>query len=329
MLISKDYKIFIAGHKGMVGSAIKRVLIKRGYSNLLCPSRKDLNLLDFQKVENWFKENNPDIVILAAAKVGGIYANKSYTGDFILENLKIQTNIIENAWKYKVKRFLFLGSSCIYPKLASQPLKEEYLLTGPLENTNESYAIAKIAGIKLCAALKIQYGFDAISLMPTNLYGPGDNYHPINSHVLPAMIRKFYEARIGKLEKVNLWGTGLPKREFLYVDDLAEASAFVLENISTENNLLYDKKKIFNGVLNVGIGLDISIKELANLIASIVGYKGQIIWDESKPDGTPRKLLDVSKLNNLGWKAKTNLKEGIKLTLKNYIQGLEKNSIRI
>ena len=329
MLISKDYKIFIAGHKGMVGSAIKRVLIKRGYSNLLCPSRKDLNLLDFQKVENWFKENNPDIVILAAAKVGGIYANNSYTGDFILENLKIQTNIIENAWKYKVKRFLFLGSSCIYPKLASQPLKEEYLLTGPLENTNESYAIAKIAGIKLCAALKIQYGFDAISLMPTNLYGPGDNYHPINSHVLPAMIRKFYEARIGKLEKVNLWGTGLPKREFLYVDDLAEASAFVLENISTENNLLYNKKKIFNGVLNVGIGLDISIKELANLIASIVGYKGQIIWDESKPDGTPRKLLDVSKLNYLGWEAKTSLKDGIKLTLDNYIQGLDDNSIRI
>ena len=322
-------KFFVAGSKGMVGSAIKRVLIKRGYSNLLCPSRKDLNLLDFQKVENWFKENNPDIVILAAAKVGGIYANKSYTGDFILENLKIQTNIIENAWKYKVKRFLFLGSSCIYPKLASQPLKEEYLLTGPLENTNESYAIAKIAGIKLCAALKIQYGFDAISLMPTNLYGPGDNYHTLNSHVLPAMIRKFYEARIGKLEKVNLWGTGLPKREFLYVDDLAEASAFVLENISTENNLLYDKKKIFNGVLNVGIGLDISIKELANLIASIVGYTGQIIWDESKPDGTPRKLLDVSKLNYLGWEAKTSLKDGIKLTLDNYIQGLEDNSIRI
>ena len=329
MLISKDYKIFIAGHKGMVGSAIKRVLIKRGYSNLLCPSRKDLNLLDFQKVENWFKENNPDIVILAAAKVGGIYANNSYTGDFILENLKIQTNIIENAWKYKVKRFLFLGSSCIYPKLASQPLKEEYLLTGALENTNESYAIAKIAGIKLCAALKIQYGFDAISLMPTNLYGPGDNYHTLNSHVLPAMIKKFHEARIGKFEKVNLWGTGLPKREFLYVDDLAEASVFVLENISVENKLLYDNENIFNGVLNVGIGLDISIKELATLIASIVGYKGQIIWDESKPDGTPRKLLDVSKLNYLGWEAKTSLKDGIKLTLDNYIQGLDDNSIRI
>ena len=329
MLISKNYKIFIAGHKGMVGSAIKRVLIKRGYTNLLCPSRKDLDLLDFQKVENWFKENNPDIVILAAAKVGGIYANNSYTGDFILENLKIQTNIIENAWKYKVKRFLFLGSSCIYPKLASQPLKEEYLLTGALENTNESYAIAKIAGIKLCAALKIQYGFDAISLMPTNLYGPGDNYHTLNSHVLPAMIRKFYEARIGKFNKVNLWGTGLPKREFLYVDDLAEASAFVLENISVENKLLYDNKNIFNGVLNVGIGLDISIKELATLISSIVGYGGQIIWDKSKPDGTPRKLLDVTKLKNLGWEAKTSLKDGIKLTLENYIQGLKDNSIRI
>ena len=329
MLISKNHKIFIAGHTGMVGSAIKRVLINGGYINLLCPSRKDLDLLDYNKIENWFKQNNPDIVILAAAKVGGIYANKSYCGDFILENLKIQTNIIEIAWKYKVKRFLFLGSSCIYPKLASQPLKEEYLLTGALENTNESYAVAKIAGIKLCAALRIQYGFDAISLMPTNLYGPGDNYHSLNSHVLPAMIRKFHEAKIGQFEKVKLWGTGLPKREFLYVDDLAEASIFVLENVSIENKLLYDSKKKFNGVLNVGMGLDISIKELAILVASIVGYKGQIIWDESKPDGTPRKLLDASKLNNLGWEAKTDLKDGIKLTLENYVKCLKDNSIRI
>ena len=329
MLISKDYKIFIAGHTGMVGSAIKRVLIKKGYNNLLCPSRNDLNLLDFKKVENWFKENSPEIVILAAAKVGGIYANKLYTGDFILENLKIQNNIIENAWKYKVKRLLFLGSSCIYPKFASQPLKEEYLLTGALEETNESYAVAKIAGIKLCAALKTQYGFDAISLMPTNLYGPGDNYHHLNSHVLPSMIRKFYEANIGGINKVNLWGTGSPKREFLYVDDLAEASIFILENISGENKLLYDNKKNFRGVINVGMGLDISIKELAILISSIVGYTGQINWDESQPDGTPRKLLDIAKLNDLGWNAKTTLKKGIKLTLDNYIEGLKNNSLRI
>ena len=329
MLISKNSKIFIAGQSGMVGSSIKRVLNKKGYCNLLCPSRKDLNLLNFNKVENWFKENRPEIVILAAAKVGGIYANKLYTGDFILENLKIQNNIIENAWKNNVKRFLFLGSSCIYPKLAPQPLKEEYLLTGALEETNESYAIAKIAGIKLCAALRSQYGFDAISLMPTNLYGPGDNYHHQNSHVLPAMIRKFHEANINGYNTVSLWGTGSPKREFLYVDDLAEASIFILENISVENELLYDKDNNFNGVVNVGMGLDITIKELAILIASIVGYKGKINWDESKPDGTPRKLLDVSKLNNLGWKAKTTLKEGIKLTLCNYIDGLKNNSIRI
>ena len=232
MLINKNYKIFIAGHMGMVGSAIKRTLTKKGYNNLLCPKRLELDLLNFNSVDEWFKKNKPDVVILAAAKVGGIYANKTYTGDFILENLKIQTNVIENAWKYKVKRFLFLGSSCIYPKLAKQPLKEEYLLTGSLESTNESYAIAKIAGIKLCTALKNQYGFDAISLMPTNLYGYGDNYNPSNSHVLPAMINNFYQAKIKGQEQVSCWGSGSPKREFLFVDDLAEAAIFILENIS-------------------------------------------------------------------------------------------------
>ena len=329
MLISKNYKIFLAGHSGMVGSAIKRSLIKKGYKNLLCPKRKDLNLLNYLEVDNWFKENKPDIVILAAAKVGGIYANSKFTADFILENLKIQNNVIENAWKYKVKRFLFLGSSCIYPKLARQPLKEEYLLTGSLENTNESYAVAKIAGIKLCSALHNQYGFDAISLMPTNLYGQGDNYHPTNSHVLPAMIQKFYQARIKRLRKVTCWGTGAPKREFLYVDDLAEASIFILENISSDNKFLYDLKNNLSGILNVGVGVDISIKELANLVASIVGYDGEIIWDTSKPDGTPRKLLDVSKLNKMGWVAKTNLEKGIKLTLESYIEELQNKSIRI
>ncbi len=328
MLISKDYKIFIAGHSGMVGSAIKRNLINKGYKKLLCPNKKDLDLLNYHQVHNWFKINSPDVVILAAAKVGGIIANTEYTADFILENLKIQTNVIEIAWKYKVKRFLFLGSSCIYPKLAKQPLKEDYLLAGKLEKTNESYAIAKIAGIKLCTALKNQYGFDAISLMPTNLYGKGDNYHPANSHVLPAMISKFYEAKNKGLKKVDCWGTGSPKREFLFVDDLAEASIFVLENISKDNENLYDDFGNFCGILNVGVGLEISIKELANLTASIVGYKGEIIWDISKPDGTPRKLLDVSKLKKMGWSAKTNLEKGIKLTLKSYIEELSSKNVR-
>ncbi len=329
MLISKTYKIFIAGHSGMVGSAIKRTLIKKGYQNLLCPGRKELNLLNFLEVENWFRKNNPDIVILAAAKVGGIYANSEYPADFILENLKIQNNVIENAWKFNVKRFIFLGSSCIYPKLSEQPLKEEYLLTGSLEKTNESYATAKIAGIKLCAALKTQYGFDSISLMPTNLYGQGDNYHSSNSHVLPSMIRKFHEAKIKGLSKVYCWGSGLPKREFLFVDDLADAALFIIENISIDNEILYDDKKNFCGILNVGAGLDISIKELAMMISSIIGYQGEIVWDSSKPDGTPRKLLDISKLKHAGWIAKTSLKKGIKLTFQNYIEELKTNCIRI
>ena len=329
MLISPDFKIFIAGHSGMVGSAIKRALIKKGYKKLLCPSRKDLNLLNFSEVDNWFNNNNPDVVILAAAKVGGIHANSTYSGDFILENLKIQNNVIENSWKYKAKRFLFLGSSCIYPKLAKQPLKEEYLLTGPLENTNESYAIAKIAGIKLCMALRAQYDFNAICLMPTNLYGQGDNYHPTNSHVLPAMVDKFYKAKINGLKKVICWGTGAPKREFLFVDDLAEASIFILENVSTENKNLYDLDNNYKGILNVGAGEDISIKELAKIISTTIGYRGEIIWDTSKPDGTPRKLLDISKLKKIGWVPKTSLEEGIKLTLKSYLEELKSKSIRI
>ncbi len=329
MLISKEFKIFVAGQSGMVGSAILRTLKKRGYTNLLCPKRKELDLSNFLMVQDWFKKNKPDVVILAAAKVGGIYANNNFTADFILENLKIQTNVIENAWKYNTKRFLFLGSSCIYPKLAPQPLKEEYLLSGHLENTNESYAIAKIAGIKLCTALRNQYGFDAISLMPTNLYGYGDNYHSSNSHVLPAMINKFYQAKVNESKQVICWGTGSPRREFLFVDDLAEASIFILENISIKNKILYDKSDKFIGILNVGAGSDITIKELAKLIASIIGYSDEIIWDSSKPDGTPRKLLDSSKLNKLGWNPKLKLKEGIELTLKNYIEELKQNNIRI
>ena len=272
-LINKKDNIFIAGHTGMVGNAVKKCLKKNGYTNLLLPSRQDLDLLNNRSVEKWFNENNPQVVILAAAKVGGIEANSKYPADFILENLKIQTNIIENSWKKGIKRFLFLGSSCIYPKLATQPIKEEYLLTGPLEPTNEPYAIAKIAGIKLCSTLKKQYGFDAISLMPTNLYGPGDNYHLNNSHVMPALISKFYKAKINSEKEVICWGTGSPKREFLYVDDLADAIVFVLENISSKNKLINDGGLSIDGILNIGTGLDISIKKLAKLISSELNTK--------------------------------------------------------
>ena len=327
-LINKNDRIFIAGHNGMVGGAIYRQLKKNGYKELLIATRKELNLLNTDAVEKWFKKNKPDIVIMAAAKVGGIEANSRYSGDFILENLKIQTNIIENSWINKVKRFIFLGSSCIYPKFSPQPIKEEYLLSGPLEITNEPYAIAKIAGIKLCTSLKKQYGFDVINLMPTNLYGPGDNYHETNSHVMPALIKKFYDAKQNKVSEVTCWGTGTPKREFLFVEDLAEASIFFLEKISINNELLFDDNSLFNGIINVGTGTDISIKELANLISEEIGFNGEIIWDISKPDGTPRKLLDVSKANKLGWVAKTNLRDGIKKTIKDYISGIKENTIR-
>ena len=327
-LINKNDRIFIAGHTGMVGGAIKRLLKNKGYENLITPSRRDLNLADSRKVENWFKENKPNVVILAAAKVGGIIANDKYSGDFILENLKIEINVIENAWKNNVKRFLFIGSSCIYPKFAKQPIKEEYLLSGDLETTNESYAIAKITGIKLCSALKKQYNFDAISLMPTNLYGPGDNYHSINSHVLPSLINKFYNAKQKGCSSVTCWGTGSPRRELLYVDDLAEAVIFVLENISSNNKALFDKYSNYLGIINVGIGVDIPINELAKLIASEVNFQGQIIWDKSKPDGTPRKILNSSKINKLGWKATTHIEKGIDLTLKDFIENKKNNTLR-
>ena len=327
-LMDKNDSIFVAGHKGMVGSAIKRLLVKNGYKNLLLTTRADLDLTDNQAVTNWFKKNKPKIVILAAAKVGGIATNNKYPGDFILENLKIQTNIIENAWKNKTKRLLFLGSSCIYPKFANQPLKEEYLLNGSLEKTNESYAIAKIAGIKLCSALKDQYGFDSISLMPTNLYGPGDNYNPFNSHVLPALIHKFHKAKINDDEEVICWGSGEPKREFLYVEDLADASIFFLENLSFKNNSTINKNFQSEPIINIGTGKDISIKDLVDLIATELNYKGKIKWDLSKPDGTPRKLLDVSKASKLGWNAKTSLKKGIKLTINYYKKELSEKTIR-
>ncbi len=320
-LISFDEKIVIFGAKGMVGSAILRCLKKNAYSKILTPSKEELNLLDNNKVKEWFILNKPDIVILAAARVGGIYANNKFPADFILENLKIQTNIIETSFENNIKKFLFLGSSCIYPKYASQPIKEEELLNGYLEPTNQWYAIAKISGIKLCEALNKQYNFNAISLMPTNLYGPGDNYDPLNSHVLPSLISRFYNAKIKKEQKVICWGTGNPLREFLHVDDLAEACLFSLENWDINNHL---SPRDLNGecltYLNVGTGKDLSIKQLAKLVADCIGFRGEICWDNSKPDGTPKKQLDISRITAMGWKPKVELKEGIKNTIDSYIK---------
>ena len=323
--INLNEKIFIAGSNGMVGSAIKKSLLKSGYGlnenngALLTPSRAELNLLKFNEVESWFLENKPTIVILAAAKVGGIQANNSMPADFILENLKIQTNVIENSWKANVKRFLFLGSSCIYPKFAQQPIKEDALLESRLEATNEWYAIAKIAGLKLCEALRNQYEFDAISLMPTNLYGPGDNYHPENSHVMAALISKFSKATLNSKPFVECWGSGTPLREFLHVEDLADAVVFCLENWQPKKE--HSPKDIFGNPLNhlnVGTGKDISIKQLAEKISELIGFKGEIIWDKSKPDGTPKKQLDISKISKLGWLPKISLDKGIKETISIY-----------
>ncbi len=318
-------KIFIAGANGMAGSAIKRAFEKYGYKNLLTPSRKYLNLKQESIVNDWFSLNKPDIVIIAAAKVGGILANSSQPTEFILDNLKIQNNIIEASWKNGVKKLLFLGSSCIYPKLSQQPIKEEYLLSGPLEPTNDSYAIAKIAGIKLCASLRSQYGFDAISLMPTNLYGPGDNYHYENSHVLPGLLRRFHEAKVNNKPEVLCWGTGKPLREFLYVDDLGEASIFILKNWTPEN--IIDNNNPLN-ILNVGTGIDLSIKELAEKIAITVNFKGKIKWDKSKPDGCPKKQLDITRINNLGWKANIQLDTGLKLAYEDFLINSKEGKLR-
>ena len=335
-LISKEDHIFIAGGSGMVGSSIYRNLIEQGYGikkiggKISIPSRRELNLLSYKEVYNWFELNKPNVVIIAAAKVGGIKANSSYPADFILENLKIQTNLIEISWKFKVKRLLFLGSSCIYPKYAEQPLKEEYLLSNYLEPTNEWYAIAKIAGIKLCQSLRIQYGFDAISLMPTNLYGIGDNYKEFDSHVLPSLIRKFDNAKRFNHESVICWGTGSPLREFLHVDDLAKACIFALENWDPycKNAPLddHDQPLYF---LNVGTGKEISIKGLANLISSYIGFKGKVIWDTSKPDGTPRKILDIGKIKSIGWEPTIDIKIGIQDTISDYKKNFKNNTLRI
>ena len=315
-------KIYIAGSTGMVGSAIIRSLKKNGYGNkknsgdLLIPGRHELNLLDTSQVNGWFLKNSPDVVILAAAKVGGILSNLKNPADFILQNLKIQSNVIEAAFNFGVRRFLFLGSSCIYPKFAEQPIKEEYLLSNKLESSNEFYAIAKIAGIKLCESLRLQYGFDAISLMPTNLYGPNDNYSKDKSHVMAALIRKFHEANIENLSSVTCWGSGKPLREFLHVDDLGDAVVFALEYWDPDaDNSPKNKMGKPLTYLNVGTGKDISIKDLAEIISQEFEFKGNILWDEEMPNGTPRKLLNIDKFTNLGWSAKIDLTEGISSTI--------------
>lgn len=297
--MEKDSKIYIAGHRGMVGSAIMRKLSTLGYSNFVLRTSKELDLRNQQAVNDFFQKEKPDYVFLSAAKVGGIVANNTLRGEFIYDNLMIQSNVIHSSYVHKVKKLLFLGSSCIYPKLAPQPLKEEYLLTGPLEQTNEPYAIAKIAGLKLCESYNRQYGCNFISVMPTNLYGPNDNFDPVNSHVLPALLRKFNIAKINNHPSVPVWGTGTPRREFLHVDDLADACYFLMENYNEP------------GLINIGTNRDITINELAHLVKEIVGYEGEIVFDSTKPDGTPRKLLDVTKLENLGWKYKIGLREGI------------------
>ncbi|HUH19832.1 GDP-L-fucose synthase [Albibacterium sp.] len=306
--MEKEAKIYIAGHRGMVGSAILRKLKNKGYSNFILKTSSELDLRNQQAVIEFFKKEKPDYVFLAAAKVGGINANNVYRAEFLYDNLSIQNNVIHSSYIYGTKKLLFLGSSCIYPKLAPQPLKEEYILSGKLEPTNEPYAIAKIAGIKLCEAYRDQYTCNFISVMPTNLYGINDNYHPENSHVLPALIRRFHEAKVNNLAEVTIWGSGTPLREFLFADDMADASVFLMET--------YDKKEF----VNIGTNKEISIENLAELIKTIIGYKGNIVYDSSKPDGTPRKLLDVSKLNGLGWRYSTELKEGIEIAYKDFLK---------
>ena len=302
-----ESKIYVAGHRGLVGSAIVRALQAKGFRNIIYRSKAELDLCNQEAVQHFFNSEKPEYVFLAAAKVGGIHANNSYPAEFIRDNLLIQSNIIDSAYQNGCKKLLFLGSSCIYPKHCPQPMREEYLLTGSLEPTNEWYAIAKIAGIKMCQAYRKQYGFDAISAMPTNLYGPQDNFHPENSHVLPALIRRFHEAKEAELSQVSIWGSGTPKREFLYVDDLADGLLCLMENYSEESQV------------NIGCGQDLSIMELAQLVAEVVGFKGKILTDPSKPDGTPRKLLDVTKIQALGWQAKTPLKLGIQYSYQSFL----------
>jgi len=306
--LEKDAKIYIAGHRGMVGSAIHRKLIKEGFTNFITSSSSELDLRNQALVTEFFTAHKPDYVFLAAAKVGGIISNNTYRGQFLYENLQIQNNVIHNSYLNGVKKLLFLGSSCIYPKMAPQPIKEEYLLTGPLEETNEPYAIAKIAGIEMCDAYRAQYGCNYISVMPTNLYGYNDNYHPQNSHVLPALIRRFHEAKTNNSPSVTIWGTGTPMREFLFADDLADACYYLMQN--------YDEPNL----INIGTGEDITIKDLALLVKKVIGYQGNIEFDTTKPDGTPRKLMDVSKLHNKGWHHTVELEEGVELAYQDFLE---------
>jgi GDP-L-fucose synthase len=306
--LEKNAKIYIAGHRGMVGSAIHRKLQREGYQHFILKTSSELDLRNQQAVEDFFVQEQPDYVFLAAAKVGGIVANNTYRADFLYENLMIQNNVIHASYLNKVKKLMFLGSSCIYPKLAPQPLKEDYLLTGILEPTNEPYAIAKIAGIKMCEAYRSQYGCDFISVMPTNLYGQNDNYDLQNSHVMPAMIRKFHEAKTTGKSSVELWGTGSPMREFLHADDLAEACFYLMQNYSEPT------------LINIGTGEDVTIKQLAEAVSKVVGFEGDLVWDTSKPDGTPRKLMDVSKLHSYGWKHTIELEDGIALAYQDFLE---------
>jgi GDP-L-fucose synthase len=306
--MERDSRIFVAGHRGLAGSAIVRALRQSGYDNLILRTREQVDLTDAPSVDQLLQETSPDIVILAAAKVGGILANATSPADFIGDNLAIQLNVIRASHQHRVRKFVFLGSSCIYPKLAPQPIREEYILTGPLEPTNEWYAVAKISGIKLCQAYRQQHGFNAISLMPTNLYGPGDNFDPQASHVLPALIRKFHEAKVDRSPEVTIWGSGTPRREFLHVDDLASAVLFLAENYNSGE------------IVNVGTGEDLPISDLARLVGEVVGYSGNLVFDRSKPDGTPRKLLDVSRLRGMGWRHTIDLREGVLETYRWYLE---------
>ena len=306
--MEKDSKIYVAGHRGLVGSAIVRGLKAKGYTNIIGKTHAELDLMDNVAVEEFFKTEKPEYVFLAAAKVGGIYANATYPADFIFQNLQIQQNVIGNAFKYNVKKLMFLGSSCIYPKMCPQPIKEEYLLSGYLEETNEGYALAKISGLKMCQFFNKQYGTNYISVMPTNLYGPYDNFSGINSHVMPALIRRFHEAKVNNAPEVVVWGSGTPLREFLYSEDMADACIYLMET--------YEGNDFFN----IGTGKEITIKGLAELIKEVVGYEGKIVWDSTKPDGTPRKLLDVSRLEKAGWKYKMELKDGVKEAYKWFLE---------
>ena len=308
MELNKSKKIFVAGHAGLVGSAVVRSLERQGYGNLILRTRKELDLTDQRSVREFFATEQPAAVVMAAARVGGIYANNAYPASFIRDNLLIQDNVIDSAHVSAVEKFVFLGSSCVYPKLAPQPIKEEYLLTGPLETSNEWYAVAKIAGLKMCQAYRRQFGFKAISLMPTNLYGPGDNFDPKNSHVLPALIRRFHEAKTRRDASVTVWGTGSPRREFMHVNDMADAVVHLMEHYDDES------------IVNIGWGEDISIRNLAELVMSVIGYEGALVFDETKPDGTPRKLLDTTRLSGLGWRPKIHLRDGIRETYEWFLQ---------